>query len=146
MILFSLILGGFFIRPARASTEDLYCIARAVYHESRGEPLLGQIAVAYVVINRMKSGFFPAKACDVIYQKHQFTHLTPQTPIDDEDAWYIAVYAAGLAYDRQVLDPTNGALCFYAPALVRHEPDFGERTIMIGGHSFHKCIELAYNG
>jgi spore germination cell wall hydrolase CwlJ-like protein len=50
----------------RAKTEK--CLAEAIYFESRGEPVRGQIAVAQVVVNRAFSGYYPATVCGVVYQ------------------------------------------------------------------------------
>ena len=44
------------------------CLAEAIYFESRGEPETGQAAVAQVVLNRVRSGIFPANVCGVVYQ------------------------------------------------------------------------------
>jgi spore germination cell wall hydrolase CwlJ-like protein len=53
--------------------EELKCLASVVYHEARGEPVLGQIAVAQVVFNRVKSKHYPNTVCKVVFQPHQFT-------------------------------------------------------------------------
>jgi len=45
-----------------------HCLARAIYFESRSEPVRGQEAVAQVVMNRVFSGFYPKDVCGVIYQ------------------------------------------------------------------------------
>ena len=44
------------------------CLAQAIYHEARGESAAGQLAVANVIVNRARSGKFPATLCGVIYQ------------------------------------------------------------------------------
>ncbi|WP_170848328.1 cell wall hydrolase [Devosia sp. YR412] len=44
------------------------CLAQAIYHEARGESEAGQLAVANVIVNRARSGKFPATLCGVIYQ------------------------------------------------------------------------------
>ena len=54
----------------QAVREDLTCLAHNVYFEARGEPELGQRAVAEVTLNRAASGRYPAKVCDVVYQKN----------------------------------------------------------------------------
>ena len=62
----------------RAGAELDYegkCLATAVYFESMGEPLEGQLAVANVVINRAKSGLYPASWCGVVKQKAQFSFV-----------------------------------------------------------------------
>lgn len=55
-------------RFANVSPEQRDCLARAIYHEARGEPRDGQIAVAQVVLNRAASGLWPASICGVIRQ------------------------------------------------------------------------------
>jgi len=54
---------------------DLECLATAVYHEARGEPTDGKIAVAQVVVNRTKLNFYPKSVCGVVFQRNQFTGL-----------------------------------------------------------------------
>lgn len=62
---------------AAQSTHDgdddaIQCLAGAIFYESKGEPLSGQLAVADVIINRSKSGRFPSDICDVVTQRGQF--------------------------------------------------------------------------
>ena len=54
------------------SNSDLNLLARAVYAEARGEPYAGQVAVAAVVLNRVKSSSFPNTISGVIYQSGAF--------------------------------------------------------------------------
>ncbi len=56
-------------------SEEMHCLAGAVYFESRGEPLAGQLAVAQVVINRSESSRFPDSYCGVVYQRKQFSFV-----------------------------------------------------------------------
>jgi len=44
------------------------CLAEAIYFEARSEPMIGQIAVADVILNRVKSSIYPDTICDVVYQ------------------------------------------------------------------------------
>jgi hypothetical protein len=55
------------------SEDDLFCMVHNVYHESRGESVLGQAAVAYVTLNRVRSPAYPDSVCDVVWQKGQFS-------------------------------------------------------------------------
>ncbi len=48
--------------------EQTNCLATAVYFESRGESLEGQLAVAHVVMNRAASGRYPSDWCGVVKQ------------------------------------------------------------------------------
>ena len=44
------------------------CLALAIYYEARGESEMGQIAVAQVILNRVKSRKYPSSICSVVYQ------------------------------------------------------------------------------
>jgi N-acetylmuramoyl-L-alanine amidase len=48
-----------------AEPAQLRCLAEAIYYEARGEPIIGQIAVAQVVLNRARSGRWPGTLCGV---------------------------------------------------------------------------------
>lgn len=58
-----------------ALDEQLECLAGAIYFEARGEPLVGQLAVAEVIVNRAASGRFPASYCGVVTQRSQFSFV-----------------------------------------------------------------------
>jgi len=64
-------------------------LSLALYHESRGEPLNGQLMVARVIINRMESPRWPSSMCNVITQDRQFSfYRKDKTPKPrDEIAW-----------------------------------------------------------
>lgn len=49
------------------SREEL-CLTQAVYFEARGEPLVGQVAIAEVVLNRVVNSRYPNDACEVVFQ------------------------------------------------------------------------------
>ena len=48
--------------------KELECLAQAIYFEARGEPDRGQEAVALVILNRVKSAYYPDTVCKVVYQ------------------------------------------------------------------------------
>ena len=58
--------------PITAEVRDkqLDCLAKNIYHEAKGEPFEGKVAVAQVTINRAASGQFPSDICKVVYQKN----------------------------------------------------------------------------
>ncbi len=62
-------------RAPEALSAEMECLAGAVYFESRGEPLAGQLAVAQVVINRADSRVFPSSYCGVVTQRAQFSFV-----------------------------------------------------------------------
>ena len=49
----------------------LMCLALTIYYEARGEPTIGQYAVAEVVLNRAEKR--DLSVCDVVYQPGQFS-------------------------------------------------------------------------
>jgi spore germination cell wall hydrolase CwlJ-like protein len=56
---------------AEAEQRELDCLAQAIYYEARSERLNGQVAVAEVVMNRVRDSRFPKTVCDVVYQGHE---------------------------------------------------------------------------
>jgi len=102
--------------PAKLDSE-LRCLAGAVYFESRGESLVGQLAVAHVVINRAESGRFPTSLCGVVHQKSQFSFVRGgKMPKIRESGplWSNAVAIAQIARDGSWKNHAPGALFFHA--------------------------------
>ncbi|MBJ7500576.1 MAG: cell wall hydrolase [Sphingopyxis sp.] len=102
-------------RPADIDPE-LRCLAGAVYFESRGESLPGQLAVAHVVINRARSGRFPKSLCGVVHQKSQFSFVRGgrMPAIRNGAQWNNAVAIAQIARDGTWKNHAPGALFFHA--------------------------------
>lgn len=102
-------------RPAKLDPE-LRCLAGAVYFESRGESLVGQLAVAHVVINRAKSGRFPTSLCGVVHQKSQFSFVRggKMPAVREGKLWSNAVAVALIARDGSWKTQAPGALFFHA--------------------------------
>ena len=59
--------------PAGFSQNDIQLMANAVYGESRGEPYIGQVAVASVILNRVNNASFPNSIAGVIFEPRAFT-------------------------------------------------------------------------
>ncbi|MEA3013967.1 MAG: hypothetical protein QOD42_2512 [Sphingomonadales bacterium] len=115
------------------------CLARAVYWESRGEPLSGQLAVAEVVINRARSGRFAPTLCGVVRQPYQFSFVRrgaiPQPPSGSRD-WHIAVAIARIATERLADGGAPSALFFHAR---RINPGWRlTRVATVGNHVFYR--------
>ena len=102
-------------KPAKLDPE-LRCLAGAVYFESRGESLPGQLAVAHVVINRAQSGRFPKSLCGVVHQKSQFSFVRGgrMPAIRNGAQWNNAVAIAQIARDGSWKNHAPGALFFHA--------------------------------
>ncbi|MCI4590884.1 cell wall hydrolase [Sphingobium sp. BYY-5] len=118
---------------------DMKCLAGAVYFESKGESLEGQLAVARVVINRVKSGRFANSLCGVVYQPSQFSfvrrHSMPPIP-ENSDSWREAVAIAQIAMDDSWDSRAEGALFFHAR---RVSPAWGKTKLAsIDNHIFYR--------
>ncbi|UOY93014.1 spore cortex-lytic enzyme [Ectobacillus sp. JY-23] len=97
--------------PNGYSQNDIQLMANAVYGESRGEPYIGQVAVAAVILNRVSSPSFPNTVSGVIFEPRAFTavadgqiYLTPnetakKAVLDAINGW----------------DPTENAIYYFNP-------------------------------
>ena len=54
-------------------TRDIECLAMNIYHVARGVPVVGQIAVAQVTMNRVEHNYFPDTVCTVVWEEDQFS-------------------------------------------------------------------------
>lgn len=98
---------------ANAGTKDeLDCFAKAIYHEARGEPLTGQIAVGWVILNRVLSPAYPHSICDVVYQTNQFSWTSMKHSLTNMGDFISAKSLASDIIEGIHPDPTNGALYF----------------------------------
>lgn len=119
--------------------EELRCLAGAVYFESKGETLNGQLAVAKVVIARRDSGRFASSLCGVVYQPSQFSFVRggrmPAIPAASQD-WKEAVAIAQIALNDTWESPVEGALFFHA----RHvSPGWRmQRLAAVDNHIFYR--------
>lgn len=100
-----------------ALSAEEHCLAGAVYFESKGESLAGQLAVARVVMARAKSGRFPSSLCGVVFQRSQFSFVRGggMPPISKgSNNWRNAVAISKIALNDAWKSPVEGALFFHA--------------------------------
>ena len=115
------------------SSSDLYLLAKCVYAEARGEPYVGQVAVAAVILNRVKSPEFPNTIAGVIYQPYAFTAVIDgQINLEPDQTAYNAARDAMNGWD-----PTYGCLFYYNPATATSSWIWSRQTVVtIGEHVF----------
>jgi len=115
------------------------CLAGAVYFEAKGEPLQGQLSVAEVILNRARSGRFPASACAVVKQRGQFSFIRGgRFPAIARGslAWKRAVAIAHIAVQDLADGPAPKALFFHAK---RVSPRWKlTRVAAVGNHIFYR--------
>ena len=121
------------VAAAGYQESETYLLGRLVHGEARGEPYVGKVAVAAVVLNRVRSASFPNTIAGVIYQAGAFDavadgqiNLTPgeqsrRAARDALNGW----------------DPTGGCLYYYNPATATSKWIWTrEVRLNIGDHSF----------
>lgn len=124
-----------------AADPEQDCLASAVYFESRGEPIEGQLAVAQVVINRSLSGRYPPDLCSVITQHAQFSFVHDgRIPMADRasEAWRKAVAIAHIAEGKLAQADVSQDVLWYHATYVA--PSWGKRLTrqtQIGLHIFY---------
>ena len=118
-----------------AATSDLQLMARAVNGEARGEPYTGQVAVAAVILNRVKHSSFPNTIAGVIYQPGAFTAVSDgqiNAPISSNSTVYKACQDAMNGWD-----PSGGAIYYFNPDTATNAWIWSRELIVkIGKHRF----------
>ena len=130
--------------------DERTCLALNIYHEARSEIVTGRLAVGMVTLNRVQSKKFPNTVCEVVWQPRQFSWTKDgksDRPLEAR-AWKQAKLIANYLYAKYELytaltngdiDPTDGALYYYAHDLVT--PYWADKiriTAVIGSHTFGK--------
>ena len=117
------------------ASGDLYLLARVVYGEARGEPYKGQVAVAAIVLNRVKSSSFPNSLSGVVYQSGAFSIVADgQINLAPNQT---AINAARDAMNGW--DPTNGCIYYFNPAKTSNQWMHSRpKVVTIGSHVFCK--------
>lgn len=142
---------------------EVSCFATGLYHEARGESRDGQLAVAQVILNRMKSSAYPDTACGVIYQnahmrnRCQFSFACDRRPDDSKNA---EIYAELKQMASQTLHLGHAPFPAETPAgntakkieQATHyhtkavSPSWGqkiEKVATIGAHIFYRSERVA---
>lgn len=120
-------------KPVGYKNVDTSLLAKLVSAEARGEPYLGQVAVAAVVLNRVKDPAYPKSVAGVVYQPGAFSSVNDgQINMQPTSS---AVRAAQEATTG--VDPSHGALFFFNPAKTSNKYIWSRPQILkIGNHIF----------
>ena len=121
------------VATSTGKSKNLDLLARLVYGEARGEPYLGQVAVAAVVLNRVKHASFPNTISGVIYRAGAFDVVADGQIDLSPDAQ--ALRAAQDALNGW--DPTGGCIYYYNPARTKSAWIYSRTVVtVIGKHYF----------
>lgn len=133
--------------PVEVSDREKWCLATAIYFEARGEAYRGQVAVAQVVMNRVKDHRYPDTICGVVFQNQnkrnscQFSFACDGIPevISEREPWVQAEdiadrYLKGELYLTEVASATHYHATYVRPAWAPRM----EKVTQIGLHVFYK--------
>jgi N-acetylmuramoyl-L-alanine amidase len=144
--------------------RQVSCLASNIYFEARSEPVDGQIAVAFVTLNRVASKDFPDNICDVVKQKSRVERIGDKR-IVCQFSWYCETKPKGQYYNmlltndttkkyndvlevaihvyanqEKLIDPTNGSLFYHADYVSPNWRNL-DRHVIIGRHIFYRVKE-----
>ena len=119
--------------------DEVLWLARIIHAESKGEPLLGQIAVGNVVLNRVGSAYYPNTIYGVIFDRKYGVQFSP---ILDGSIYNTPSYNSTLAAKicLEGYDVSEGAFFFLNLDLATSSwiPRTREYAFTIGNHDFYK--------
>ncbi len=133
-----------FAQDAAQGGAQWECLAKAVYHEARGETLAGQFAVAEVILNRVDSPLYPGSVCGVVGQAGhggcQFSFICDgrSDAVADRSAWAVAARIAAVMLAGAPRPLTDGATHFHTTAVRPGWSAVFPRTAVIGAHVFYR--------
>lgn len=117
------------------SDEDVYTLACLAYHEARGEPFEGQVAVIEVALNRCLSDYFPDTVEEVVFQKYgdvwQFSPAPYLYSAEPDKEQYLAVHTAIEEREHIISEDT----VYFSTAPYNESVD-----MIIGNHYFCKIF------
>ena len=132
----------------------LVCLALNVDHEARDQPFIGQVAVAQVVMNRVRDDRYPDTPCDVVMQGPTYTWAehypvrhrcqfswycdgkSDNTP--DQGAYDKALMIAHGVYYGNLDDFVEGATHYHAIYVLPEWAESKTRIVQIGEHIFYR--------
>jgi len=128
------------------SARQMRCLSEAIYFEARSEPESGQAAVAQVVLNRVRSGIYPATVCGVVYQdrnrpfacQFSFACEGKSLRIEEPGPWAVATRIAEEVVSGRNFNPLVAeAVNYHATYVSPFWKGYLRRVDRIGAHIFY---------
>lgn len=134
--------------------EALVCLALNIYHEARDQPFIGQVAVAQVVMNRVRDDRYPDDVCEVVTQGPTYS-WRPDFPVrhrcqfswycdgksdktPDETAWEQALIIAQGVHTGNLDDFVEGATHYHATYVLPEWAESKVPVVQIAEHVFYR--------
>ncbi len=132
--------------PEDISEKAFRCLAQAIYFEARSEPFEGQVAVAYVILNRVKDRRYPNSICEVVFQNEKHRHACQFSFACDgrsdnpheKSAWNVAQRVAGGTLKNASSDVTARSTHYHAKYVSPGWAKSLQPTIQVGSHIFYR--------
>ena len=133
-------------KAATFTSSEQVCLAQAIYYEARSEKRSGQMAVAEVVQNRVKSKHYPSSICGVIYQgsgrksgcQFSFACDGSMDKMPKGKHWDSALELATFMQTHDVASLTNGATHYHTTAIKPVWSTDLRFNRQIGSHKFYR--------
>ncbi|MEM6665844.1 MAG: cell wall hydrolase [Pseudomonadota bacterium] len=128
------------------SSRESKCLAEGIYFEARGESYRGQLAVAQVIINRMKSNHWPNTVCGVVYQNQRWRNRCQfsfdcdgkKERITEPKAWQVAKDITEKFSDGFTLAGIDRATHYHATYVRPRWARYFTKIEKIGVHIFYR--------
>ena len=118
---------------------ELECMAKVVRHEAANQSRKGQRAVAEIIMNRVRSGRFPATVCGVANQPGQFFETAKYNPRRDNQQWQLAVEVSREVMAGQGENVAEGAYFYHAAYQSPTRFFRGRQQVLaMGDHIFYR--------
>lgn len=132
-------------RKITLTAKDRDCILRNIFHEARGESVIGKLAVAQVTFNRLRDGRWGKTICEVVFAKSQFSwtldkkkrHANPGGPMWQQTKEVLEMYLDGIR-----VEGLNNSTHFHATWMER-KPGWAHKKrelVTIGQHTFYASL------
>ena len=136
----------FLMGMPQSADGQVQCLQEAIYHESRGEDIYGQFAVAEVILNRVDLPNYPADVCGVVHQNAhrrnacQFSYACNgrSRAMTETGARRLAGSIAQIMISGAPRELTDGATHFHTTAVRPRWSRSFQRTAQFGSHLFYR--------
>lgn len=137
---------AYLLELPQSNDPQVRCLQEAIYHEARGEDILGQYAVAEVILNRVDLPNFPDDVCGVVRQNAhrmnacQFSYACNGRSLEmrDADARRLAGAIAQILMSGAPRELTDGATHFHSASVRPTWAARFQRTARYGSHLFYR--------
>lgn len=137
---------AFLMTMPQAADEQVQCLQEAIYHESRGEDVYGQFAVAEVILNRVDLSNYPGSVCGVVHENAhrrnacQFSYACNgrSRAMSEPRARRLAGAIAQIMMSGAPRELTDGATHFHTTGVRPRWARSFQRTGQFGSHLFYR--------